>query len=878
MSRNGSTRRFWSGTTVLSLLSFLFLFLVATAIAPVAYGGPGIKVALPSGQTVSGSPGSSAPPAALSPKGFSSGRGMVLSSGGGGDPVDKMVGPITRINQPSYEGDCATPAGCTQNTPSIAKSGNVLVTGYMSSWGFHQGTPTHVGLFSYSTDGGMTWNDGELLLPQANPDQILGPPAITADDNGNFWYAAEYQTITGECAIAVGQSQRPWWSPGVLYFDAPTLILSQPTHKLKNPRIAKDKKNGNLYVVYTAIIGGCGMMWEPGDIGVTSEIMIQEYDITTGLWSGPTSVSGPFTGPDFVDGPDVAIDANSSTFPFIFPDFIYVAWEQFVLNPSPAPPTHTIQGATLTTGLGFFGPSYAIGPVNTVVPPPGYSGMLVYDPNCTTPPCSWVQGLRSFPSIATHPQKTGEAYVVWNSALEDVFFSESFESPLPFPPSLWTIPVGVWDRNDNYGVPNSTGGTGYSAMTQGTTVGSWLESPTVPLLSSGATRATLTFRSDYSASGVVNWGALYVNGTPLLILSGSPPPGIQAVDLSPYIGGLVSLRWEFVNFLGGAADYWQIDDVKITVAHAIDSEILFAKTTDQGLSWFTPTRVNDNPVGDLTAQFMPAIATRTDDGLIKVVFYDQRNSPFASGLGLTDIYVAESRDSGLTFEPNVRVTATSMDWLPGGGFVPSDSGALPNYGIRIGATMDADHLYMAWSGPPAGGFEGPDIYAAYAQNIARISTGDLNFGNVCPGETKSLDFEIFNTGTADLEITGISFTSGTQFSLALTTPAFPVTISPDSHVTFTIVLTVGASDTTATDTIEISHNDPNAANPLILPVYATVQIPTWTVSATSIDFGGVGWDNSTNPYGATRTMPIVVTNTSACAVTVTSLDFATALC
>lgn len=878
MSRNGSTRRFWSGTTVLSLLSILLVFLVV----PVVFAGPGIKVALPSGQTVSGSPGGTA----LAPKGFSSGGGTILSSGGGGDPVDKMVGPITRINQPFYEGDCSTPAGCTQNNPSIAKSGNVLVTGYMSTWGLHQGTPTHVGLFSYSTDGGVTWNDGQLLLPQANPDQILGPPAITTDGNGNFWYAAEYQTITGECAIAVGQSQHPWWSPGTLYFDPPTLITSSLLDKMKNPRIAVDRRNGNLYVVYTLIQGGCGTMFEPGDPGVTSEIAIQEYDTATTLWSPVTIASLPQVGPALVDGPDVAVDANTSTFPFILPGVIYVAWEEFDPGSGfPVAPTHTISGATLTTGLGFFGPSYTIGPVNTVVPPPGYSGMLVYDPNCTTPPCSWVPGLRSFPSIATHPQKTGEAYVVWNSALEDVVFDESFEST--FPPGSWSVTdisgsAVNWDRNDNLGVTNQTGGTGYSAAVASAgavAIDTAFDSPAIPLPSppDPATRVTLTFRSYFFVSGGAPTGTVSVSDDggmtwiPLINLVATAGPGLLYADLSPWAGQTVMLRWEYVDGGPAAGNFWQIDDIKVSVADAIDSEVLFAKTTDQGINWFTPTRVNDNPVGDLTAQFMPAIATRTDDGLIKVVFYDQRNG---SQDGTTDVYVAESRDSGLTFEPNVRVTATSMAWLPGGAFVPSDSGALPNYGIRIGATMDADHLYMAWSGPPAEGYEGPDIFTAYAQNIARISTGDLDFGNVCPGETKSLDFEIFNTGTADLVITDIIFTSGAQFALASTTPAFPITISPDSHVTFTIVMTLGPTDTTATDTIEISHNDPNATSPLILPVFANVQTPRWTVSTTAIDFGGVGWDNSTNPYGATRTMPIVVTNTSVCPVSIDSLTFA----
>lgn len=117
-----------------------------------------------------------------------------------------------------------------------------------------------------------------------------------------------------------------------------------------------------------------------------------------------------------------------------------------------------------------------------------------------------------------------------------------------------------------------------------------------------------------------------------------PFPSFPAVAAHPQNPGEYYAVWNSAFGLLGQLGY--------------DSDILFAKTADGGANWFTPVRVNDNTVGDLTGQFFPAIAVRTDDGLIKVAFYDRREADFGSPS--TNVFFAESRDRGLTFEPNVK--------------------------------------------------------------------------------------------------------------------------------------------------------------------------------------------------------------------------------
>ncbi len=79
--------------------------------------------------------------------------------------------------------------------------------------------------------------------------------------------------------------------------------------------------------------------------------------------------------------------------------------------------------------------------------------------------------------------------------------------------------------------------------------------------------------------------------------------------------------------------------------------IAFSRSTDGGLTWSTPTRVNSNP--QVTA-FTPQVHVRAD-GVIGVTFYDFRSE---SGTGTnTDYWLARSADGGNTWS-ETRVAAT----------------------------------------------------------------------------------------------------------------------------------------------------------------------------------------------------------------------------
>jgi len=80
-----------------------------------------------------------------------------------------------------------------------------------------------------------------------------------------------------------------------------------------------------------------------------------------------------------------------------------------------------------------------------------------------------------------------------------------------------------------------------------------------------------------------------------------------------------------------------------------DTDIWLARSTDRGVTWSLPKRVNDDPPG--RHQFFTWMTIDQSDGAIYIVFYDRRNYDDTR----TDVYLATSRDGGETFV-NTRIS------------------------------------------------------------------------------------------------------------------------------------------------------------------------------------------------------------------------------
>jgi hypothetical protein len=85
--------------------------------------------------------------------------------------------------------------------------------------------------------------------------------------------------------------------------------------------------------------------------------------------------------------------------------------------------------------------------------------------------------------------------------------------------------------------------------------------------------------------------------------------------------------------------------------------IIFTKSSDGGTTWTPIKVVSDNPAS--TSVFNPAIAVSPDGQVVTISFYDGRVNPGQSTL--VDLFYAQSFDGGVTWQPNVRVSAVSTD-------------------------------------------------------------------------------------------------------------------------------------------------------------------------------------------------------------------------
>ncbi len=95
-----------------------------------------------------------------------------------------------------------------------------------------------------------------------------------------------------------------------------------------------------------------------------------------------------------------------------------------------------------------------------------------------------------------------------------------------------------------------------------------------------------------------------------------------------------------------------------------DHDVRIAKSTNGGLNWSAPIRVNNDPAGK--EQFLTAMTIDQVTGHVYVVFYDRRNYSTLE----TDVYLARSTNGGTSFT-NERISASP--------FIPSTAAFFGDY-------------------------------------------------------------------------------------------------------------------------------------------------------------------------------------------------------
>jgi hypothetical protein len=128
-----------------------------------------------------------------------------------------------------------------------------------------------------------------------------------------------------------------------------------------------------------------------------------------------------------------------------------------------------------------------------------------------------------------------------------------------------------------------------------------------------------------------------------------------------------------------------------------DMDIMLQYSDDNGSSWSSPQRLNDDATRN--SQINPAIALDQTSGVVAISWYDARNDFGDLAPGDTDgvpnddvqIWATDSTDGGATFVPNFRVSKGTSH----SGVEVTESTF--NFGDYTHAAFESGRFYPAWS-------------------------------------------------------------------------------------------------------------------------------------------------------------------------------------
>jgi hypothetical protein len=217
------------------------------------------------------------------------------------------------------------------------------------------------------------------------------------------------------------------------------------------------------------------------------------------------------------------------------------------------------------------------------------------------------------------------------------------------------------------------------------------------------------------------------------------------------------------------------------------ADVMFQRSTNQGLTFSAPVRINSRPGAD-RAQWFPWATVDSTSGRLYVFFYDQGAATTGD---LTETMYVFSDDGGVTFSKPMPLTDRPFHAAYG-----NDMGQ-PNIGDYNEAVAQGNALFAVWAGTPSlvGFTDGqprtqmtvPDMYfkriPAGATRIS-ASLGQVTFadaggslagnGAIDPGEQVSFTLPLTNYVTNALTA---SLLTGVSATLSTSTPGVVVTQS-----------------------------------------------------------------------------------------------------
>ncbi len=160
------------------------------------------------------------------------------------------------------------------------------------------------------------------------------------------------------------------------------------------------------------------------------------------------------------------------------------------------------------------------------------------------------------------------------------------------------------------------------------------------------------------------WPATYANLNPrpsnAIFLSRSEDKGKTwtthpITQFSWNVGSFVTVAWSPEG--GSQGTLHAVTDGYETVGVTGYQDIHYYRSTDGGRTWPERKNVTDDDPKQLFGQFYPTIGV-APDGRVEIAFWDTRNDP---GYRSNDVYITTSRDNGVTWSANLRITEKPID-------------------------------------------------------------------------------------------------------------------------------------------------------------------------------------------------------------------------
>lgn len=265
-----------------------------------------------------------------------------------------------------------------------------------------------------------------------------------------------------------------------------------------------------------------------------------------------------------------------------------------------------------------------------------------------------------------------------------------------------------------------------------------------------------------------------------------------------------------------------------------DMDIYMIKSTDQGDTWTTPIKVNQDASGLGKQHYFPWITCDPVNGALSVIYYDDRNVTSTK----CEVYTSNSSDGGATWW-DLKVSDVSFTPTPIGGLADS------YFGDYLGNHARAGWVYPVWTDNRAGvamTYVSPFVtgpppnqpWLVYNTSSINDATGNSN-GLLDYGETAKINVAIENQGDRPALSVNTTLTTDNPYvtitdnqepfgdiaidSIVNVNDAFGITVAnniPDGEEVIFTLTTTDIHDSTYTSNFSVEAHAPGFTTGLIL--------------------------------------------------------------